>query len=150
MSETHSLAVRIEHHDPSAYMALAVDVRRSVEVALLNQIAAQIPLTVQDQWLDPANLDIQPVTVNGVTSFTLSAIDDLFNKVLSDIGPQLTVSTTLHTSCRHCEPYHCDRVCRGLLLNGLAWVVSMEIIPGDESTRMSATAALEFEFPAIS
>ncbi len=148
MSENHSLAVCIDHHDTAAYMALALDVRRAVEVELLSQVAAQIPKAVQEDWLDPDNLDIQPTTVNGVTTFSLSAIDSLFDKVLSEVGSQLAVSGVLRTSCRHCQPYHCDRVRRDLLLDGDPWIVSTEANQGDPTTLVSATVTLEFEFPA--
>ncbi len=148
MSETHSLAVRIEHHDSAAYMALALDVRHAVELELLDQVAQLIPKSVQEQWLDPDNLSIQPTTVNGVTSFTLSAIDALFAEVLSEIGQQFTLSAAVRTNCRHCQPYHCDRVCRDLLVDGAPWVVATEAIPGDASSLVSASVALEFEFPS--
>ena len=148
MSETHSLAVRIEHHNPAAYMALALDVRRAVEIELLGQVAQHIPKSTQEDWLDPANLDIQPTTVNGVTTFSMQAIDTLFGKVLNELGAQFATSAAVRTSCRHCQPYHCDRVCRDLVLDGAPWTVSTEAVAGDASTLVSATVGLEFEFPS--
>lgn len=148
MSETHTLAVHIEHHAPAAYMALPLNTRRAVEQSLLAQVTARVPKAVQEQWQDPANLDIQPATVDGVTSFTLDAIHSLLNKTAHELGADVTLAAAVKASCRFCAPYHCDRVCRELLLDGAPWVISAEAVPGDATTRFSATVGLEFEFPS--
>lgn len=148
MSETHTLAVHIEHHAPAAYMALPLGARRAVEQALLAQVAQRIPKATQTDWQDPDNLDIEPTTVDGVTSFTLQAIHDLLNKTAQELGADVSLAAAVKASCRYCVPYHCDRVCRDILVNGAPWVVSAEAVPGDATTLFSATVGLEFEFPS--
>lgn len=148
MSQTHTLAVHIEHQTPAAYMALPLATRRAVEQALLAQIEARIPKSTQTQWQDPSQLDIQPTTADGVTSFTLDAIQGLLNKIVLELGADMALAATVKASCRYCVPYHCDRVCRDLLIDGAAWVVTAEAVAGDPTTSFSATVGLEFEFPS--
>jgi hypothetical protein len=148
MSETHTLAVHLEHHAPASYLSLSIDARRRVEVALLAQVRQRIPKALQEEWLDPAKLDIKPTTSGDTTSFTLDSINALFGKAVQQVGQGVALAGAVRMSCRHCQPYHCDRVCRDLTLDGAAWVVSAEAVAGDATTRFSATVGLEFEFPS--
>jgi hypothetical protein len=146
MSEYHTLAIRIVHQDPASFMALAVDVRRQVEVGLLTQVQALVPLTTQEDWLDPANLPISAVTVNGVTSFTLAAIDQLFATKVAALNSNLTVGSQIDTNCRFCAPNHCDRTCRDLLLDDKPWELTQAIPETQKS--VIANVWIEFEFPS--
>jgi len=146
MSETHTLAIRIVHQDPAAFMALAVDVRRQVEVNFLNQVAAVVPQTTQEDWLDPANLAISAVTVNGVTSFTLDDIMELFSTELANLNADLSVGGSTDSNCRFCAPNHCDRTCANVLIDDKDWELTATV-PGTQ-TSLSARVWIEFEFPS--
>lgn len=150
MSESHSLAMHLEHHAPAAFLTLPFDLRRRVELALLHQVRQRVPAQVQEDWLDPARLDIKPVIVDGVALFTLDAINTLFGKALAAVDSKLSLGATLRATCRHCQPYHCDRVCREVLLDGAPWVISARTDPADPTTTFRATVALEFQFPSPS
>jgi len=146
---SHTLAIRLRHRDADKYMALAIDVRAQVELALLEQVALVIPAPVQDSWLVGANLPIETTTVNGVTSYTLAAIDGLFQWAVDTQFPAgFTLAPGLETTCRHCEPVHCDRAFRPLNLSGSAWSVEVLAIPSDPNSLIKAVLGLEFSYPS--
>lgn len=147
MSDQHQLVVHLRLHDPAGYMGLAVDVRRAVETALLARVEAVISLAKQAQWQDPANLDIQPQTVNGVTSFTLAAIQELLSTEAAGLGQDYGVDEALTVGCRYCGDYHCDGVRQELTFEDEPWVVYGDT-PTSPSQRFYATVGLEFVFPS--
>lgn len=146
---SHTLAIRLRHRDADKYMALAIDVRKQVEVALLDQVALVVPTPVQDSWLVGANLPIQTTTVNGVTSYTLASIEALFQWAIDTAFPAgFTLGAPLETSCRHCDPVHCDRAFRPINSGAAAWCVEVRADPNDPNSLIKAALGLEFSYPS--
>jgi len=148
---SHTLAIRLRHRDADKYMALAIDVRKQVEVALLDQIAIVVSTAVQDRWLVGANLPIQTTTVNGVTSYTLTSIDALFQWAIDSQFPAgFSLASGLETACTHCDPLHCDRAFRPINCNGSLWSVEVLANPSDSNSLIKAFLGLEFRYPSPS
>jgi hypothetical protein len=145
MTDKPTLGVHLELQNPVGYMSLAVDVRRKVEDELLAGVAALVPASLQQFWADPANLQIPITTIDGVSSYTLEDINELMVEQTASLAAAgLTLATAIKASCRMDEPCHSDRLRRGFLLNGSAWVLTG--YGGTPAQGYSADVSLEFQY----
>jgi hypothetical protein len=145
MTEKPTLGVHLELQNPEAYMGLQVDVRRKVEDELLAGVAALIPASLQQSWLNPANLPIPITTIDGVSSYTLEDINHLMVEQTAGLAVAgLTLVAAIKATCRMDQPCHSDRVRRGFLLHGQPWLLTG--YGGTPSQGYSAAVSLEFEY----